>query len=500
MKKIFALIMVAAMIATMLVFTASAAENEWAVYASVGKYKEEYEDESDMPKEPGLRYTENGVQMYSATAAELDAMGSNAWGGLMLKEKVKLSDGFSMTAVIDKYTEANCDKWISFCIWTDPKGTPGDTDHGKGWFSLCRPTATNITLQSFIDTPVNLVASPVINESIYDGVALRLDVKKVDGKLNIFVNDQDMKASNVFNKFEDDMAYVSIVLHQGNRDEIAVTITDVDSNAKPREPGPEVEPGQPCWLWNSDNVKNGKPGTAMTSVVNDDGSLHITFLPDDAAQINLTVKNYLYDAETFPVFAVKFKGIDEIVDSSGLWYCAGEVLAAQEGSSTTLNWADADFESDDGWGIVTLDLTGENLWEGNINCFRFDLANTTGFEDAEFDLAWIGLFRTEKDAYTYAGFGDLYTRLYLSSNDTTAATPEESATEPADTKDAETNGEPNESTPAGTDEGSKAPETTDGGKTTDKPFNPTVLIICIICAIVVIAGIVIAIILGKKKK
>ena len=47
MKKIFAAIMAVAMIATMFVFTASAADNEWAVYASANAYKEEYDEDDE---------------------------------------------------------------------------------------------------------------------------------------------------------------------------------------------------------------------------------------------------------------------------------------------------------------------------------------------------------------------------------------------------------------------------------------------------------------------
>ena len=455
--------------------------------------------------------------MYSATSEQLDAMNKNAWGGLQLKEKVKLTDGFTMTAVIDKYTDKNADKWIAFCLWTDPKATPADTDHGKGWFVLCRPSGANMTLLSFIDEPTNLQTQLTIQTDIYSGEALVLDVRKEDGKMKVYVNDQDMKCDKVFDYFENGEAYVSIVLHQGNRDEIACTITDVNgvkptgtdakepfvsSDAKPREVGPEVPANEPCYLWNAERVKKGKPGSGLTSIVNDDGSLHISFTNDNAAQINPSVKD-MYDAEEFPVFAVKFKNLDELVDGySALWYCAGEVLAAQEGSNTAISWADCDYEEEDGWKILAVDLTGENYWEGTINAFRLDITSNKDYtEEDTFDIDWIGFFRSEKEAYTYAGFGDLYSRIYEKGANTEG---DDDATT-AETPDDATTAAEGDATTAAPDDGTTADSKTEESKTSDDTKTtgnglPTGAIIGIIAGVVVIAVVVVIVIVSKKKK
>ncbi len=516
MKKITAFIMIAALITASFVITAAAAENEWDVYASFGAYKDEseYESENDRPKEPGLRYTENGVQMYSATHDQLEAMSVNAYGGLQLKEKVDLTDGFSMTAVIDKYTDnASTDKWIAFCIWTKPKATPGNTSNGEGWLCLCRPTATNVKIQSFVNFS-SLTAEPIVDTNIYEGDALVLDVKKVDGKLKIFVNDQDMKAESALNKLDNNEAYISVVLHQGNRDELAVTITDVNgvkptgteskepfvsSDAKPRVEGPAVEKNNPCWLFTSEDVKKGKPGSGMESTVNDDGSLHITFTGDNYSQLDLKVKNYLYDAQEFPVWAIKYTELDNIISYSSLFYCAGEVLAAQDDSVTTIEWANSDYEDEDGWKILVLDLSEENTWKGNINSFRFDITSAADIAGAEFDLAWIGFFRSEEEAYRYAGFGDLYDRYY---NTTAAETTE--AEDTAETTAEETKPDDTTAYPGG--DIPEAENTTDGGAVTttgtqSKGGLPTgAMIGIIIGAVVAVAAVIAAAVLIKKKK
>ena len=519
MKKLFAALLAVAMMASMFVFTANAAENEWAVYASVSRYDEEPEEPDDAPKEPGMKYTDNGVQMYSATSEQLEAMGVTAWGGLQLKNKVKLTDGFTMTAIIDKYTTSSADKWIAFCLWTDPKATPADTKHGKGWFVLCRPSGAGMTLLSFIDEPTNMQMQTNITCDIYNGEALILDVKKEDGKMKVYVNDIDMKCDKIFDDyFVDGEAYVSIVLHQGCRDEIACTITDVNGvkptgtesqepfvpeSAKPREPGPEVPVNEPCYLWNAERVKKGNPGSGLSSIMNDDGSLHISFTNDNAAQINPSVKD-MYDAEQFPIWAVKFKNLDDLVDASTLWYCAGEVLAAQEGSNIPFSWADVDYPEEGGWGLLTVDLTGEPYWEGTINAFRLDItANKDFTEEDTFDIDWIGFFRSEAEAFAYAGMSDYYNKTY-------GTTPADDTTAADDTTKADDETKADDTTTQSGDTTTNAdPATTTaenkGGETTAAAQSggglPTGAIIgIIIAAVVAVAAVVIAVVLGKKKK
>ncbi|MBQ1848128.1 MAG: DUF4366 domain-containing protein [Clostridia bacterium] len=511
MKKLLSVLLAVVFAASAFVFTANAAENEWEAYASVGAYKEEseYESDNDRPKVPGLRYTDMGVQMYSASKDMLEAMGASGWGGLMLKEKVDLSNGFKMTALIDKYTEADKDKWIAFCIWTDPRCTPGDTTHGKGWYVLARPKGTTFTLQSCIDQPIP-IAQPQVDVDFLNGEALVLEVRKEDGKLKIYVNDQDMKADSVFSRFENNEAYVSIVLHQAVREEVAVTITDVNGvkptgnesydpyvspDAKPREPGPEVPVNEPCWRWDSSNVKKGNPGEGMTSVASDDGSLHITFTDAMISQFNPTVKKYLYNSEEFPVFAMKFKGLDEIIDSAELWYCAGEIVGADNNAHTTLDFYDTVYPTEGGWGLLTYDLTGENNWEGDINGFRLDLFSTGGHEGEEFDLEWFGFFRSEKEAYYYAEMAEYWDANF--ETETEAAT-EKQTEAPVETNAPDTQQSGGEETKAPAND-TKPADTKEAGKPAEQPKSNTWLIIVIIAAVVVAAGVACFFIFKKKK-
>ena len=108
----------------------------------------------------------------------------------------------------------------------------------------------------------------------------------------------------------------------------------------------------------------------MKSIANDDGSLHITF-DENSPQINATVKTGSYSAQEFPIWAILFNSLDDTGVNGQLWYCAGEVYSAQEGSSVGINWTNCDYDPDNdtGWRLMTVDLEYEDTWEGYINNF-----------------------------------------------------------------------------------------------------------------------------------
>ena len=232
----------------------------------------------------------------------------------------------------------------------------------------------------------------------------------------------------------------------------------------------------------------------MTSIVNDDGSLHVTITGDNQVLLNPRIKEYIYQASDFPVWACKFKGLDDIYDSAGLWYCAGEVTAAQNDSMTSFSWYEAE-EVGDGWMVVTVDLDGAARWEGEINSFRLDIDATTEHGGEEFDLAWIGFFRSEEEAYAYAGVKqttDTTTNEDTStpSGDTTdnVTTPSDDTTKADDTTEAKTDAPT-----------TKAPETTTNSGSQGGP-NTGVIIAIVVAAVVAIAAVVAVVVLKKKKK
>ena len=517
MKKLFSIIMTAAVIFSVFTFTANAADNEWTVYAAAVDYKETYAEDDPLPKEPGLKYTDLGLQFFSAEEEMLKQMSANAWGTLQTKEKVSYKNGLTMTVIVEKFNDSPADKWISFSIWDSQKISQGSAGYGCGWFCLVRPTQSGCKLESWICSPtvaMNLCTQANIDTNIYNGEALEFEIKPGEnGKYTVYVNGVDLKAGGFTQYMENDEAYIGLTAHQGVREQFMFTVTEFNGekptgteNIEPYIPEnlvpipsyedtPPTPEGQPCWTWSSERVKNNVPGIGMKSIANDDGSLHITF-DENSPQINATVKTGSYSAQEFPIWAILFNSLDDTGVNGQLWYCAGEVYSAQEGSAVGINWTNCDYDPDNdtGWRLMTVDLEFEDTWEGYINNFLLALSGAGALDGEEADIMWIGFFRTERDAYNYAGMGDYYTRLYG------AETTEETVTEAgtaAETKDEQTDDNVNdtaEQTAAKTDKVTEKVNTnTQGGANTK-------VIIGIIAGVVAVAAVVAVIVIKTKKK
>ena len=437
MKRIISVITAMAAFVFAFIFTANAAFDEWAVYDAASSYKEQYGEDDEMPKVPGMKYTDSGVQMYTATEDQLKEMNTTAFGTIQTKEKVNYKNGLTMTVSVDAYTKGGADKWISFSVWDSKNINQGATGYGCGWFCLIRPEGTSCMLESWLCTPTIAMKELIRlskNINIYDGEALILEIKPEDGQYNIYVNDVDMHASEFVQFMDNDEAYIGVSGHQGCREQIILTIAEFNGE-KPAgseafepylpeelvpipsyEETPPTPEGKPCWLWNADNAKNGVPGSGMSSFVNDDGSLHITF-DENPPQISTSIKTGSYRSNEFPVFAVKFKNLDNLGFSTGnLWYCAGDVYAAQDDSRIEVNWdyCEYDKNNDDGWRLLTVDLSEELTWKDRINGFRLDISPDDSLNGESADIMWIGFFRNAKDAFVYAGMGDYYKSQYES--------------------------------------------------------------------------------------
>ena len=545
MKKIFALIILAAMMITTFVITPVSAADDgqvsWSVYASAGSYKS-YENETDpekkpdkIPHEPGMRYTDLGVQMY--VSEHLHELGWNAWGTIQTTDLISYKDGVTMTVVVNAFeSDPNKDKWLSFSISNSQKTAQGDTGYGCGFSCLIRPNTNgkcdvqpfifNETLAlKYIDPPPQHFFT--IDCDIYNEEALTFEVKKEDGKFAIYIN--DVKLHSDFSEFdnfmEDEKAYFSMTGHQGSQNDMQFTITEFNGvkpqgtdSQKPYEPDniktpgtkettEPIEEGCPCYLWEPrKSLKSNSPGVGMTAYLNDDGSAHITF-DKNSPTLNASVDiEEWYDAGEFPIFAILFRGLDEISGSGSLWYCAGDITSAQNDSMMMLDWNDYEGEDDaDAWKILLIDISDYDNWfpGDRINGYRLNIFNDGSAEGEECDFMWCGFFRTEKDAMCYDnGSGITLAEYYNKLHPAGAATTEEvKVTEPAA---GETEPAQQETEPAQAGEDTKAPstdkpaETKDSGKPAEEKNN-TWIIIVIIAAVVVAAGVACIFIFKKKK-
>lgn len=507
MKRIVSILTAALLVIAGLSFAASADGTEfWSVYAKA----DTYDDPENPPHIPGYKYTDMGIQVY--TVNDLEALGWTCYGTLQTTEPQDYKKGITMTVVVDDFEDnAVTDKWICFTLWDRQGFAQGTTQYGHGWRCYVRPAASSVVIQSYMCTETDARANLeqyAANVNIYDKEALTLEVKQLeDGKYHVFVCDVDMGlAATTFTDFTDNgKVYVGVTGYSGSAHPMKITVVEYNgkkpegsSSALPYSPDnapvtaskedtPPVPENEPCYVFNADSVKNGVPGGGMKSYVNDDGSLHLTFDKNNPQIETSLPADRWYDAGEFPVFAVKYKGLDEFAEKGMLWYCAGSVMAAQQDSMVDFDWG-VDYadeaKSDDGWKLLVIDLSAEENWgaDKRINGFRFDLAADGSLDGKECDVAWLGFFRNVKEVCAYAKME--YVEAVTSEEETTAA----EATPPESTSGV---------TGAVTE---KTSDTTTVAVKQESGKNNTGVIIGVIAGVAAVCGAVIAVILIKKKK
>lgn len=511
MKKIISLITAVLLFASAFCFGAFAdgGQVQWSVYAKAT----EYGDPDNPPMVPGYRYTDLGIQLY--INENIAAYKKTGYGTLQTTEPQDYTNGITMTALVDAFEDSpSADKWICFTLWSRQGFAQGTNEYGYGWRCYIRPTASNVVIQSYMCTEKDARADLVqyqANVNIYNHEALTFEVRREDdGKYHVYVCDVDMglAATTFVDYMTDNKAYVGVTGYESTMHDIQITVTEFngvkpagitgvepyspDGNTVPatKEDTPPVEPGKPCWLYTATGSEKVTMGSGMSHEATDDGDLHITF-GETSPQIYASIGiDRFYDAAEFPVFAVMFKNLDEIGDEGSLYYCAGDVLAPQENARETYYWSDGyyDKNNDNGWRILTIDLSESETWKAGerINGFRFDIANDSSLAEQSCDIRWIGFFRSEAEAYAYAGI------------DMPAETqPTEALTEaPTDAATEKTAENTEQAAPADTEK----EQTTDKPEKEEKNSNAVVIIIIVIIAVVIAAAAAVIAVKMKKKK
>lgn len=207
-----------------------------------------------------------------------------------------------------------------------------------------------------------------------------------------------------------------------------------------------VEANKPAILWTPETY-NMKPGNNCTFTVLGDDTWRVDCTDTSMFMYFTPKRSWSWSAEDFPVFGVMLRNI--WADSGSLLYCAGEVMAPTSQHVNPFSIYDGEFYGNsEEYVFVPIDLT--DLWEGRINDMRLDLRMDDP-ESRSFDLCFAGMFRSEEEAYAYAGAW--LTERGVSSDLVTEA-PTESPTEAPEAQDTEA--------PA---EGTQDP--TDGTQTSD---------------------------------
>ncbi|MBQ7379190.1 MAG: hypothetical protein IJW70_05865 [Clostridia bacterium] len=475
LSVLLASLMVLSLVVVMVVPTSAAMEGDWVTSRSAN----DYEDEASFCPAPGYHYdAELGfvmdppeyaadntpfVQAHTKEALNLKADNDGKGNSVSLKLTVLeyAYDGGEMK-----------DQWISFVLNSQPVATPGSVDYGEGLCILIRGAGDgSAQVQPFyVDKGgKNFAAAtgfPQVDVPMNDKgqEEYTFTVKYVDGGYVYAVNGHEFVADADMNAHFDEVfaegAYVSVVCQTGVKDtKISLAITEWqgdipvgDDSAAPEEDlrskapiadSSTVPANAPAVLWDSTcrdcrkiNVAGG------TYTVNDNGTVNIK-TETVSPYITFGIKSEVsYEAKDFPYIAVLTQNC--WANSGNVYYCAGPILSAENTYSET--WDIEETAYDGGWALGIMDFSeyDEDGWYGRINSLRvgFDF-NAEDIADAEynnFNVAFIGAFRTPEEAYAY-------TEAYLTSLgvDPTVTTEPETeaptqATTEEDTKAPETNG------------------------------------------------------------
>ena len=454
MKKLIALviaaIMVLSMIPVMAISTAAAeVEGDWTVWRDPKKYEDVEEGDAIKP-DPGYTYTDDGF-----TTISPDWTNYTPAFAVQTKEAQPLKDGFYMQVRIDDYPyggEDGQDHWISFHLSDRAGITPGGMEHGNNWLSLVRGEGNGAAAtQSFITTQTTdekvgnfahqgdvQITIPTDEEGreiytfevTFDGTNYDIKVcgTSVQGVANINAKLNEWNENGEF--------YVGISIHSGVKDaSSAITIlkygtSEADATTPVGSDELEVEDNMLVFgeLKSPDSVPANTPAllfdaTRPTFKRDPDGvDIKLTAQGDNSYHITATgpapywqwgIKSELtYSITDFPVFSMVLKNFWG--DNGGLYYCAGDIMSCNDNYKTSWSIFDEGcmlFGENEEYSLVVIDLAEYELIDdvmkasnGRIHNVRpfFSVTDTTDPEICEWDVMYMGWFRSVEEAQQYA--------------------------------------------------------------------------------------------------
>ncbi len=457
-KRLLALalsvIMVLAMIPVVTLVTTAADDEHFNLWTT-NREADEKGAELYRPK-AGYEYTADGFQ-----AGGADFTGTNPFLNIETNKAVNIKDGLYMEVRIDEFSYrgySNADEWISFNIWTttDRALSKGpSTGYGEGYLNLLRSGGnggaagvenyymsdeTGFTMQA---------AGPIIEGKVgEDGKEVwtfQIIWDEDNGYYTFLVNGVIISEDNNPNlnlalqeMNSEGMFYAGVTLHSaqkngkaaatvikyGNTPEDARTPDGTDYAAAEINPydtewvlaDPSTVPeNTPAVLFDATNSSmTGPKGTNMTLTANDaDNSYHVSAAEQGPFSITWAMKKDVsYDAADFPVFAMLVKNL--WCNAGNIYFCAGETVAPSTDHLAV--WSQYDDNASyyiDGEGneytLVAVDFA--DRIEGRLHSLRvdFDSLDTSDPEFREFDVMYMGMFRSKDEAivYTEGRFEDL---------------------------------------------------------------------------------------------
>lgn len=421
MKKLLVALLLLSMLASMLVITpAAAVEGDWITLRQANDYHEvdpETGEEPPYQAAPGYEYTREGF-----TTIPADYTGTCPYFNIRSKDKYDLKDGLYLQIRVDDFSyrgpEGNADEWILFSLWDSENIAPGQSGFGNGWFGLIRGSGggQDASFEGETVTPVLDDQGREIYtlEVEWDGSQYNFSLNGVhvakSATITNTLNNTD-KSGNFYvgisiqSTVKDGVAALSI-LKFGTSEKDATTPVGTDS-AEP-EPNnnitaPMMDPAnigenQPAVYWDATLYKNVS-GQALDFLAMGNNSYRVTATDANGFFTWTVRKDTSYAIDDFPVFAMLVK---DYWKGGTLWYFCGDIVGPTGGYHTTYSAYDGEYfgEGYEDYTLILVELEG--MAEGRINGFRIDFNGMDIANEPEFEICYMGCFRTWDEATAYS--------------------------------------------------------------------------------------------------
>ncbi len=427
------LCMIIMIMAIMSVMTVNifAIDGDWTTRRSL----DDYDDPEDYTPAPGYEYTSEGFSTISA-----DYSNMAPWYTVETKDPINMKDGFSMEIRIDQFSYMkdgnSADHWICFSLYDKAGVRPGSDAFGTGWESLIRGgnghasvfsswtvqrdeegkggSRTNVGSAVMIDSEVDADGKEHYTLTVdWDGSDYIVSICGVPMS-NMPELSAKMKEACPGGDF-----YVGVTMYTSITGGVAdLTILDVngetpmgddkkdpEENVKvcaPIEDSATIPENMPALLWDATNSATTKePDSAgFEFSPKGDNSYHLV-VTNTGGYFNWFIKNSLsYEAKDFSTVAVLLRDFPGVTGE--LHYGAGDVFTAD--GQSYVGWDLSDdtnkfYGENEEYALVLVDLSAVEGWEGRINFLRLGFDNM--FPGEEWDVMWIGTFRSAEEATTY---------------------------------------------------------------------------------------------------
>ncbi len=467
---LLASLLVMSLAAAMVVSSSAALEGDWDTARSAS----DYDDEGSYCPAPGYHYD---AELGFVIDPPVYAKENTPFVQLHTKKPVNLkadNDGngnsvsLELTVLDYAYDGGEGkDQWICFTLNSKPIAAPPNSEYGEGLCILIRGAGYgSAQVQPFyLDTQGKNFA-PIVPSfptvdvpfNANDQEVYTFEVKYDETGYTFAVNGHWFAADEYLNGILDracaDGAYVDVLCQTGVVDSsIKLAITEWQGNLPVgddskdpeedlREKAPiadsaTIEANMPAVLWDTTyrDFRKISVAGAQYAVNETDGSVHFQ-IESQSPYISFGIKSDVsYEASDFPYVAVLTRNC--WANSGNVYYCAGPILSAENNYSE--NWDIEDTAYEGGWTLGLMDFTyyNEDGWVGRINSIRvgFDFAaeDVTNEEYNNFDVAFIGAFRSPEEAKAFTEAW-LTSKGYQAGEVTEAPTTEAPTTEAPETE------------------------------------------------------------------